>query len=151
MAAPDPAAKQTAAVGVAPSIDVVAAGDRFNAGSTIATSAFSTTAPNELLLAFVSSDGPASGGMTVTGVTGGGLTWALVRRTNVQLGDAEIWRAFAPTTLANVLVTATLGQSTGASITVVTFQNVDVTGTDGAGAIGATGSAAPAEVRARAY
>ena len=77
---------------------------------------------------------------TVTGVSGGGLTWALVSRTNVQRGTSEIWRAFAPAPLSNVTVTATLSQNVAASLTVMSFTGVDTTGTNGSGAIGATGS-----------
>jgi len=62
-----------------------------------------------------------------------------VKRTNTQLGTAEIWRAFSPTTLSGASVRATLSQSVGASITVVTFSGVDTSGTGGSGAIGATG------------
>jgi hypothetical protein len=118
-------------------IDQTVSTDRSSAATTIASPAFSTSKANELLLAFVAADAK-SAGITVTGVTGAGLTWALVRRTNAQLGTAEIWRAFAPTTLASVSVTATLSQSVAASITVVTFAGVDTSGTGGSGAIGAT-------------
>src|SRR5262245_52133910 len=78
-----------------PSIDVTAFGDRGTSASTVATSAFSTTSGNELLLAFVGSDQATGTPITVTGVAGGGLTWQLVVRSNVQLGTAEVWRAFA--------------------------------------------------------
>ena len=47
----------------------------------------------------------------------------------------------APTTLAAVSVTATLSQSTAGSMTVVSYSNVDTTGTNGSGAIGATNAA----------
>src|SRR5579859_5555199 len=44
---------------------------------------FSTTQTNELLVAFLSTDGPSSGGsQAFTGVTGGGLTWRLRQRSN---------------------------------------------------------------------
>ena len=60
---------------------------------TIVSPAFSTTATNELLLAFVSSDGPtASGAQMFASVTGGGVTWQLRRRANAQYGTSEIWR-----------------------------------------------------------
>jgi hypothetical protein len=93
-----------------------------------------------LLLALISADDASTSAQTVTGVTGGGLTWVLVRRTNVQRGTSEIWRAFAPSTLSNVTITATLAQSAAASMTVMSFKGVDTTGTNGSGAIGATGS-----------
>ena len=73
-------------------------------------------------------------------ILGATLTWALVRRTNVQWGTAEIWRAFAATPLTNVTVTATMSQATPSSMTVMSFSGVDTSGTNGAGAIGATGS-----------
>lgn len=120
-------------------IDQVKSTDRSTSSTSITSPAFSTTAANELLLAFISSDAK-SAGITAT-VTGAGLTWALVRRTNGQMGTAEIWRAFAPTTLANTTVIATLSQSVAASITVVTFTGTDTTGTSGSGAIGAAASA----------
>jgi hypothetical protein len=120
--------------------DQVKSTNRSGRGANITSPSFSTTAANELLLAFVSTDA-RSAGITVTGVTGAGLTWALVRRTNTQLGTAEVWRAFAPSTLTNVTVRAALSQSVSASITVVTFTGTDTTGASGAGAIGATASA----------
>jgi hypothetical protein len=64
----------------------------------------------------------------------------LVRRTNTNRGTSEIWRAFAPAVLTNVTVTATIAQSVAASMTVMSFKGVDTTGTNGSGAIGATGS-----------
>jgi beta-lactam-binding protein with PASTA domain len=122
-------------------IDAVAFGDRSSLGTSSATSAFSTTATNELLLAFVGADDTSAGGQQVSGMTGGGLTWTLVRRTATQRGDSEVWRAFAAGVLSNVTVTATLAQSAVASITVVSFKGADPSGTNGSGAIGATNSA----------
>ncbi|HUK64420.1 MAG TPA: hypothetical protein VLV15_13835, partial [Dongiaceae bacterium] len=119
--------------------DVVVSSDSSAAHASITTPLFSTTAANELLLAFIASDAK-SAGMTVTGVTGAGLNWVLVRRTNAQLGTAEIWRAFAPTPLAGVTVRAALAQSVAASITVVGLTGVDATGSAGSGAIGASGT-----------
>ena len=123
----------------APLIDASVSADKSNTNSTIASPTFSTTAGSELLLAFVAADDVA-GGNTVTSVAGAGLTWQLVRRTNVQRGMSEIWRAFASAALTNVSVTATLAQGASASLTVVTFKGVDTSGTNGSGAIGATGS-----------
>ena len=114
--------------------------DRASASTTVTTPAFSTTAGNELLLAFVSTDHNTGTNTTVTGVTGGGLTWALVGRTNVQRGTSEIWRAFATAPLTAVSVTATLSQSVFSSMTVMSFTGVDRTGTNGSGAIGAIGT-----------
>jgi len=123
----------------APQSDVTASGDQGSPKTTVKTGAFSTASANELLLAFVSADGPPPGGgkTTVTKVTGGGLTWQLVARSNAQLGDAEIWRAFAPGILTNVSVTATLNRSVASSLTVVSFTGIDTSGVNGAGAVGA--------------
>jgi len=113
---------------------------RSTKATTIASPAFTTTAGNELLLAFVSMDDANASGITVTNITTTGVQWVLVRRTNTQRGGSEIWRAFAPTALTGAAATATLSQSVAASITLVTFKGVDTTGTNGSGAIGATGS-----------
>ena len=120
-------------------IDTFTSTDRTSAATSVTSPAFSTAVPNELLLAFISADSGFAGGITVSSVTGGGLTWALVKRTNTQPGGAEIWRAFAATTLSNVTVTANLSQNVVSSITVVAFTGADTTGTNGSGAIGATG------------
>ncbi len=120
-------------------IDQTVSTDRSSKATTIVSPAFSTTKTNELLLAFVSTDATGAN-MTVTGVTGASLIWTLVKRTNTQLGTAEIWRAFSSTTLSSVSVTATLAKSVAASIVVVTFTGVDTTGTGGSGAIGNTGT-----------
>jgi hypothetical protein len=120
-------------------IDQTVSTDRSSSATTIVSPTFSTTKANELLLAFVSTDATAAS-MTVTGVTGASLTWTLVKRTNTQLGTAEIWRAFSSTTLSSASVTAALAKSVAASMTVITFTGVDTTGTGGSGAIGATGT-----------
>jgi hypothetical protein len=122
-----------------PVIDVTVSTDTSNKNTTVASPVFSTTAGNELLLAFVAAD-DVSGGNTVTGVAGAGLTWQLVGRTNVQMGTSEIWRTFAPASLNSVAVTATLSQAAAVTLTVVSFANVDTSGTNGSGAIGAIGS-----------
>jgi Domain of unknown function (DUF4082)/Bacterial Ig domain len=128
------------AQGTPTGIAIDATVSRDQSGATITTPAFSTTSGNELLLAFVATDYLSGTNTTVTGVSGGGLTWALVRRTNVQSGTAEIWRAFAPAALSNVTVTATLSHNVSSTLTVMSFKGVDATGTNGSGAIGATGS-----------
>src|SRR4051812_18568537 len=92
------------------------------ASTTITSPAFSTASANELVLAFIATDAPASGtNVSVTTVTTSGLSWVLVRRTNTQRGTAEIWRTFAPAQLAGATATATLSQSESAAITIMTF------------------------------
>lgn len=123
------------------SIDASTAQDAPGASTTVASPAFSTSAGNELLLAFIATDYLSGANTAVTGVSGGGLTWALVVRTNAESGTSEIWRAFAPARLTSVAVTATLSQPVVASLAVRTFTGVDTSGTNGSGAIGAVASA----------
>lgn len=121
-------------------IDQVKSTDRSSASASITSPTFSTTAGNELLLAFISTDAK-SGGITVTGVSSTGLTWAFVQRANAQLGTSEIWRAFAASPVANISVKATLSQSVAASITIVTLTGTDTSGVSGSGAIGSINKA----------
>src|SRR5205809_6165703 len=103
------------------------------------TASFSTAVAGEWLIAFIASDGPVSGGQTLT-VTGAGLSWTLVQRVNAQAGTSEIWKANAPSVLSNVTVTAT--QTAGGyyqSLTVVTFSGAAGTGT-ATGSSGLTGA-----------
>src|SRR5690242_2839189 len=129
-----------ASAGAAVAIDANVVRNQGSAASSVTTPSFSTTAGNELLLAFVATDGVSSPNITVTGVTGGGLTWVLVKRTNVQLGTAEIWRAFAPNPLSGVTVRANLSQSVCSMLAVLSFTGVDTSGTNGSGAVGQTGT-----------
>jgi uncharacterized protein (TIGR03437 family) len=115
--------------------------DQSTARSTTITSPlFSTLSGNELLLAFIATDYNSGSTMTVKSMSGAGLTWALVVRTNTQRGTSEIWRAFAAGPKSNVSVTANLSQKVAASMTVMSFTGVDTTGTNGSGAIGGTAS-----------
>jgi hypothetical protein len=123
-----------------PVIDAVVSADQPNSVTTVTTSTFSTGVASELLLAFIATDYLGGANTTVTGVSGAGLTWQLVQRTNVQSGTSEIWRAFAAARLVNVTVTATLSQAVASAMTVVSFSNVDTSGTNGSGAIGAMAS-----------
>jgi hypothetical protein len=95
----------------------------FTDGSgTMTSPSITTSAPNDLIVAFVSSDGPAGAGQQRFTVTGASLTWTLAKRSNGQSGDAEIWWARANGTLTSQTVTAT--PSAGgyhSSLVVVTF------------------------------
>jgi hypothetical protein len=133
------AASQTATLAVDANVSILGA-----KATSVVSPAFSTTSTNELLLAFIAADYIGGANTTVTGVAGGGLTWALAARANTQSGSSEIWRAFSPTTLASVTVTATLSQNVVSSITILSFSGVDPTGASGSGAIGATKTASAA-------
>jgi hypothetical protein len=120
---------------VGPTVDTVTPAD----GRGPVTATVSTTAAGDLLLAFVGSDGPGSA-QTVT-VSGGGLSWSLVKRANSQLGDAEIWSARATTQLTNVNITATQSRAGyDESLTVVAFKG---SGGVGAAVAGGAGSGGP--------
>jgi hypothetical protein len=124
-------------------IDVTTSKDQSTASSTVVTPTFSTASGNELLLALVATDYLSGTNTTVTGVSGAGLTWVLVVRTNTRSGTSEIWRAFATAPLSGVTVSATLSQSVISSMTVMSFTGVSTSG-NGSGAIGATKSASGA-------
>jgi hypothetical protein len=98
---------------------------------TMQTPAFSTTAGSLLLVAFVSYDGPVSEPQTAT-VSGAGLFWQLLKRSNAQYGTSEIWVAWATDPLSAVQVTAAPGvESFHGSMTVIAFSNAS-----GAGVVG---------------
>src|SRR3954451_21185771 len=98
------------------------------AATSISSPTFSTHQTNELLLAFVMSDGPSGTGKeSFSSVTGGGLAWILRARANGQPGTAEVWRAVAPAivTTATVKATRASGSYVGA-IDVVSFTGANV-------------------------
>jgi len=100
----------------------------------VTTSAFGTVAPGEVLLAFVGSDGPSGAGKQSVTVSGGGLTWKLVKRANGQSGDAEVWTATAASPLSGVTVTSTpLKSGYDQDLTVVAYE--------GAAGVGASAAA----------
>src|SRR5690349_11404632 len=105
-------------------IDANVSSDHASNSTTVQSPIFSTSAGNELLLALVATDYLSGANTTVTSVTGGGLTWQLVIRTNAQAGSSEIWRAFATAPVSNVSITAMLSQSVVSSITVMSFSGV---------------------------
>jgi hypothetical protein len=116
---------------VTPTVDVQTSMDGRGGGQT--TLPFSTTSGGDVLVAFATADGPSGGGQTLT-VSGGGLTWSLVKRQNAQLGTTEIWTAKATGTLSNVTVTAAEAKGGYAeSLTVMAFAR--------AGGIGASAGA----------
>jgi hypothetical protein len=84
-----------------------------------------TTSQNgELLVAFVSYDGPSNSPQTAT-VTSSSLIWRLVKRSNHQAGTAEIWMAYASDSPETFSVTAQSGVGTTyhGSLTVIAFTN----------------------------
>ncbi len=93
---------------------------------TVQSAAFSTSVPNELLLALVGADGPTAP-QAVT-VSGAGLIWTRLARANADLGTSEIWSAVLP---AASTVTVTSTESVPGypqSLTVLALQNTAGTG-----------------------
>ena len=123
-----------------PTLDVGVSADQQTASTRFTAPRFTTSGPNELILAFVAADGPTSQTQTVRTVTGGGLTWTLAARSNLTWGTAEVWQAYATTKLTNATVSATLAKSFDGSITVAAFRGAaNHVGATTAGA-GTTGS-----------
>jgi hypothetical protein len=102
--------------------------------SKVTTAAFNTVAPGEVLLALVGSDGPNGSAKQTVTVSGGGLTWTLVKRSNGQPGDAEVWTATATNPTSGITVSST-PRRTGydQDLTVVAYEGVDGVGASAAG------------------
>ncbi len=134
-----------AAVSLMVDVDVVTS--QSAAAATTTSPAFSTAGPDELLLAFVASDGPRTGSQRITAVTGGGLTWTLRTRVNGQAGVSEVWQAVARTKLTGVTVTATRASgSYQGMLAVVAFTGADLTTAGAAGGTSAARGAPSASV-----
>jgi hypothetical protein len=104
-----------------------------HAKGTLASPALTTPTAGDALLAFVAFDGPNAAAAQSATVTGAGLTWTLVKRSNSQAGTSEIWSAKAVGTLTNQTVTATpLRSGFDGSLTVIAYRNASGTGVAGA-------------------
>ncbi|HXI30109.1 MAG TPA: PASTA domain-containing protein, partial [Vicinamibacterales bacterium] len=111
--------------GTAPTIASFVTRNNNTPNTTIASPAFAVAA-NTLLVAFISTDGPAAGtNVIVNGVNNNNsapaLTWTRAQRVNTQRGTSEIWYAFSPTARASMTVVGVLSQSQVAQMTVVGF------------------------------
>jgi RHS repeat-associated protein len=113
------------------------------AKSALITSAALTARVGDLVLALVSAKGPSGKVQKVTKLAGGGLTWALVARSDTQQGTAEIWQAHTAKALSKVKFTATLAYSGyNGSITVAAFTGARSAAGAHAAANGTTGAPA---------
>jgi hypothetical protein len=103
---------------------------------TITTATFSTTTVGDLLVAFVAYDGPGDSAQSAS-VSGAGLNWTLLERSNTQSGTAEIWSARIDGTVSNATVSAQpgVGTSFNGSLTVIAFTNAA-----GTSVVGRTGA-----------
>src|SRR4051794_24091762 len=124
-------------------VDAIVNGHQSAPSVTIAAPALTTHQSNELLVAFVSSDGPSASAMSFSALAGGGLTWSRRARSNGQPGTAEIWQAVAASPVTGMVVTATRASgSFVGSITVVAFSGASTT-VNGATATGSAATGAP--------
>jgi hypothetical protein len=103
----------------------------------VTTTPFSTSQAGETLVAFVDSDGPKGAAMQSTTLSGAGLTWSLVKKSNARSGDSEIWSARARSALTDATVTST--PEVGGY-----DQMLTVVGFEGAGGLGASSIASGA-------
>jgi hypothetical protein len=91
------------------------------------TSTFSTSSPNELLVAFISSD--IDGNLTSTTVSGAGLTWTRqLQNLASGRGLTEVWTAYATGQLSDVTVGFTYSGSPGwddTLLNVISFTGAD--------------------------
>ena len=132
-----PTTPTSSAPGGSPVLAQVVNGAEEHASSPVTAPPLTTTAAGDLILAFVSADGPSGQVQKVKSVTGGGLTWTLASRANMVkgTGTAEVWQAYATSPLKAVTIKATLeDKNWDGAITVAAF-------TGAASAVGATASA----------
>jgi hypothetical protein len=100
-----------------------------------ASGSVSTSVNKELVVAFVGSAGPKTGGQTVK-VSGGGLSWTKVTSVNTAGGDVEVYYAIAPTKGTYKGITATQTKTPYVeSLMMITYK-----GASGIGAFGTSTS-----------
>jgi hypothetical protein len=101
--------------------------------STLRTPGLTTAGGGVQLLAFVAMDGPNGPGLQQSTVSGGGLTWTLVKRSNSQAGVSEVWTARANTVLSSAVISATpLRRAYDGLLRVTAFNGASGTGVAGA-------------------
>jgi hypothetical protein len=127
--ASNPRTITTPVTSAAITVDKVVSSHQSAPGASVSVAGMTTTGSNELLVAFITTDGPnAGGGVSFASVSGSGLVWQLKQRANTQPGAAEIWTAVAAAPLTNATITATRsGGSWLGSITVAAFNNAKTT------------------------
>ncbi|MGV8847907.1 MAG: Ig-like domain-containing protein [Propionibacteriaceae bacterium] len=125
-------------------LDTVVVSHGTSASTSIVSLGLTTSGANELVVAFVSSDGPGTtGASSFSSVAGGGLTWTLRKRVNAQAGTSEIWTAPATARLTSAAITATRADgSYRSSLVLAAFTGADLS-TTGATGGGSAANGAP--------
>lgn len=116
----------------APDMDGMASATAAGRTATVASPPMRTRSSHALVLAFVAADGPTSG-QRVIRVSGDGLRWTPLVRSDGAGGAVEVWQARATRRLHGSLVATLRAAALRASITVMAF--------DGAGPYVATRAA----------
>jgi hypothetical protein len=98
--------------------------------TSVTVSDLDTPGPNELVVAYISADGPAKGAQTVT-VSGPGLTWTRVARQNGAPGDAEVWIANAGTKKTVTVTAKASVKGYPVALTDVSYKNATGVGAHG--------------------
>src|SRR4029078_9163378 len=98
----------SSASAAAPIAATVSSNDQTSAHTVLKSRRLWTSSP-ELLVAFLSSDTPATTGNTFSSVTGCGLSWSRVAAANGRPGVAEVWKAQAAAPLSGCSLSATRG------------------------------------------
>ena len=118
----------------APALDTSVSRDVSGSASKYVSPNLTTAKAGELLLAFVSADGPSNTAQSISKVTGGGLAWTLAGRTTDVWGTAEVWQARASGSFSAAVTAVPAKAGYEGSITVAAF-------TGAAAKVGATAAA----------
>jgi RHS repeat-associated protein len=78
-----------------PTVDTMVSASAHTQGNELASPKLRTRSSHDLVLAFISASGPASGAQRVTRLSRDGLHWSLVARNARAGGTTEIWQAHA--------------------------------------------------------
>jgi hypothetical protein len=105
----------------APKVDGVVSRDVTGSPAKLTSPVLTTRAQADLLLAFVTVDGPADTRQTINSVTGGGLTWTLASAKASRWGCAEVWQARASGTFSAAVTAVPARAGYRGSITVTGF------------------------------
>lgn len=105
---------------------------------TVTAPTFNTTGSRDLILAFVTADGPTGQKQSAT-VTGGGLTWTLVKRANTVTGTAEVWSAVTSGPKTGIVIKSTPKLAGVSALVVVAIKGTAKVGATG-GSSGTTGA-----------
>ena len=91
---------------VAPTLDTVVSADTKKPTDSITAPKLDTAGPKELLVAYVSFDGPQAPTQQVKSLRSDDLTWTREARANQTWGSTEVWTAYATKRVRDVQVKA---------------------------------------------